>query len=174
MTAALLALLAAAPSSVVERDGTWETSASRELDVERYLGTWYELARYDHFFERGCASVTATYSKLEGGDLRVINQCRKGSPDGAQKRVSGKAWAPERTQPGKLKVQFFWPFAGDYWVLEVARDYSWALVGDPTRQSCWILSRTPQMDDALYAQLLERLQAYGFDPSKLLRVEHAR
>ena len=140
------------------------------IDVERYLGTWYEIARYDHFFERDCVGVTATYSRLEGNDLRVINQCVKGTLEGPQKKVSGKAWIPDAKETGKLKVQFFWPFSGHYWILEVAPDYSWALVGDPDRKSCWILSRTPQVDEALYATLTQKLKDRGFEPDKLLRV----
>lgn len=146
------------------------TNDTAPVDLERYLGTWYELARYDHFFERGCVGVTATYSRLESGNVRVVNECRKETLDGELKRVTGKAWVPDPSQPGKLKVQFFWPFRSDYWVLDVAEDYSWALVGSPGRKACWILSRTPAISDPLYDELIEKLEARGYDPKKLIRV----
>lgn len=144
-------------------------ATTANLDLGRYLGKWYELARYDHFFERGCAGVTATYA-VEGDHLRVENTCLKGGLDGPRKSIRGKAWVPDRRAPGKLKVQFFWPFSADYWVLEVADDYAWALVGDGDREHCWILGRSPVMEEALYARLVEKLRARGYDPRKLIRV----
>lgn len=144
------------------------------IELSRYLGTWYEIARFDHFYERNCAGVTATYTKREDGDLKVVNRCIKGGLQGDVKKVEGKAWVPDPSQPGKLKVQFFWPFRGDYWVLEVAPDYSWALVGDPEKKSCWILSRTPALPQPLYDSLLEKLKARGYDTEKLIKVEQAK
>jgi apolipoprotein D and lipocalin family protein len=139
------------------------------LELERYLGTWYELARFDKFFERGCAGVRATYTRKEDGELKVENSCLEGSLSGKEKVATGRAWVPDPAVPGKLKVQFFWPFSGHYWVLEVADDYSWALVGHPEKTSCWIFSRTPTIAPALYESLLGKLRARGYDTTKLLK-----
>ena len=151
--------------------GAARNAETAQLDLSRYLGTWYEIARYDHFFERGCVGVTATYEQAQGDRIKVTNRCVKG-PDlqGEVKKIEGKAWVPDPEEPGKLKVQFFWPFRADYWVLEVAPDYSWALVGDPSGKTCWILSRTPQLPDDVYETLTEKLRARGYDPEKLIRV----
>jgi apolipoprotein D and lipocalin family protein len=140
-----------------------------DLDLSRYLGTWHEVARFDSFFQRGCHATTASYSLRDDGELRVINLCHDGSPTGKLKRAEGKAWVEDPKTPGKLKVQFFWPFSGPYWVLEVAPDYSWALIGHPKKTSCWVLSRTPTMDEALYASLVKKLDARGYDTAKLVR-----
>lgn len=143
------------------------------IELERYLGTWYELARFDNFFERGCAGVSATYTKRPDGDVRVENRCVKETLDGKRSSVEGKAWVPDPSEPGKLKVQFFWPFSGPYWVLEVATDYSWALIGHPKKSSCWVFSRTPAVAPALYEQLVEKLRARGYDTTKLLKTPQA-
>lgn len=148
--------LAAAPTTV-------------QLDLQRFLGTWYELARFDVFYERGCVGVTATYSLKEDGELDVLNRCLKDSLDGEEKLITGKAWVPDPKAPGKLKVQFFWPFSGDYWVLAVAPDYSWAVVGNKKRTAAWLFSRTPKVDDGLYASLVAKLTEQGYDPAKLQR-----
>ncbi len=163
MSALLLAVIALAS---VPADGS--TAA---LEIHRFTGTWYELARYDHFFERGCEGVTATYTLDSRGELRIISQCLKGGLNGRRKEVEVKAWAPDAKEPGKLKVQFLWPFTSDYWFLEIDPDYRWALVGDATKGTCWIWSRTPKVDEAEYALLLEKLKGRGYDLRKLLRVQ---
>lgn len=140
-----------------------------DLDLQRYLGTWYEVARFDSFFQRGCYATKATYSRRDDGELRIVNECHDGSPTGEVKKAEGKAWVEDPKEPGKLQVMFFWPFHGPYWVLEVAPDYSWALIGHPKKKSCWVMSRTPAMDEGLYAQLVKKLEARGYDTSKLIR-----
>jgi apolipoprotein D and lipocalin family protein len=156
MKPVLLALvLAAAPPFVPK------------LDLARYAGTWHEVARLPTFFERGCVGVTATYVPEPNGRIAVINRCVK---DGKVSEIRGEAWVPDPAEPAKLKVQFFWPFKGDYWVLDVAPDYSWALVGDPGRSHAWILSRAPTLDDATYARLVARLRELGFDSAALEKV----
>jgi apolipoprotein D and lipocalin family protein len=138
-----------------------------QLDVERYLGTWYDIAHVPFYFQRGCTGSTATYSKGEGQDLKVVNRCNVDALDGPEKSVTGKAWTPDPKVPGKLKVQFFWPFSGDYWVLEAGPNYEYAVVGNAKKSSTWVLSRTPVMDEALYQAILERLKARGYDVGKL-------
>jgi lipocalin len=141
--------------------------ATVPVDLGRYLGTWYEIARFDNYFERGCEDVTATYTLRPNGDIGVENSCTKG---GKKKGITGHAWVPDRNVTGKLRVQFFWPFHAPYWVLDVAPDYAWALVGAPDRKTCWILSRTPAIPAELFAELGARLSAKGFDPARLIRV----
>lgn len=137
------------------------------LDVSRYLGTWYEIASYPFFFQRGCVATEARYAAGEDGELLVHNVCRKDTLDGDVKDARGRAWVPDPAAPGQLKVSFFGPFAGDYWVLELGADYEYAVVGDPGRDTLWILSRTRRMDPAVYQGIVGRLTAAGWDVSRL-------
>lgn len=141
-----------------------------ELDIEKYLGKWYEIARYDHRFERGLVGTSATYSYREDGKIKVVNAGYKDSLDGKRSEAVGKAKIPNPDIPSKLKVSFFWFFYGDYFVLELDKDYQWAVIGSSSDKYLWILSRTPQMDDDLYNQLLEGLTQRGYDVSKLIKV----
>ncbi|MHB8876618.1 MAG: lipocalin family protein, partial [Myxococcaceae bacterium] len=135
----------------------------------RYLGTWYEIASFPASFQRGCTGTTATYSLRKDGDIEVVNRCYLGSLDGRLKVARGRAWVPDPLEPGRLKVRFFWPFTGDYLVLEVPEDYRYAVVGSPSRKYCWILNRTPAMDEQTYQGIVQRLQARGYDVSRLVR-----
>jgi apolipoprotein D and lipocalin family protein len=137
------------------------------VDIGRYLGTWYEIATIPQRFQKGCVGVSAHYSLREDGAIDVFNVCRKGTLDGKEKSIRGKAWIVDRTTNAKLKVRFFWPFTGAYWVIELDRDYQWAVVGHPDRTYYWILSRTPQMDAGLYDELIRRAAAKGYDTSKI-------
>jgi len=139
------------------------------VDLNRYLGTWYEVARYPNRFQRDCFRSTATYSLREDGDIAVVNACRRGGPDGEEKRVEGKAWVVEETTNAKLRVRFFWPFWGSYWIIDLGTDYEYAVVGHPSRTYLWVLSRTPTMDDAVFAGIAHRLRLNGYDPAKLIR-----
>jgi apolipoprotein D and lipocalin family protein len=141
-----------------------------EVDLDRYAGRWYEIASYPQRFQRGCVATTATYTPLPGGRVRVENQCRDGSFEGKVRSIEGVAWVadPERAQ-AKLKVQFFWPFRADYWIIELDDDYRYAVVGHPSRDYLWILARTPTMDPAIYESLLIRLEAQGYDRAGLNR-----
>ncbi len=139
------------------------------VDIQRYLGTWYEIATIPQRFQKGCVGVTAHYSLMKNGDIEVVNVCRKETLDGKVKSVRGKAWVVDKTTNAKLKVRFFWPFSGSYWIIELDGDYQWAVVGHPKRHYLWILSRTPQMDDALYRDLLKRIEAKGYDIDRIKR-----
>ncbi len=139
------------------------------VDIQRYLGTWYEIATIPQRFQKGCVAVTAHYSLRADGKIDVVNACRKETLDGKVKSVRGKAWIVDRTTNAKLKVRFFWPFSGHYWIIDLDRDYQWAVVGHPNREYLWILCRTPQMDEALYDELLGRIAAKGYDLTKIKR-----
>ena len=143
------------------------------LDLNRYAGTWHEIARYPNYFERNCArDVTATYSTNADGTIRVVNACRK--DDGAMMQVEGVARMV--TPPSKLEVRFapdwlaWLPLVwANYWVIDVADDYSYAAVGEPGRKYLWILARAPQISDGASARIAARLSALGFDPARLVR-----
>ena len=142
----------------------------QHLDIQKYLGTWYEIARYDHKFERGLVGVTATYSMRDDGMIKVINRGFKGTLDGKPSEAVGKAKIPDPSVPSRLKVSFFLFFYGDYYVLELDQDYRWAVVGSSSDNYLWILSRTPQMDESLYRQILDKLVKRGYNVEKLIKV----
>ena len=137
------------------------------VDLDRYLGRWYEIASYPNWFQKNCTGVTADYSMREDGLIEVINSCRKGSLDGKLKQAKGRAKVVDATTNAKLKVSFFGPFWGPYWIIDLDPEYQWAVVGDPKRKYLWILSRTAQMDEELYEAVLSRLPGKGYDPAKL-------
>jgi len=139
------------------------------VDKKKYLGKWYEIARYPHSFEEDCYAVTANYKLLEDGAVQVINRCRIGALDGELKEAVGKAYFVDSQTNAKLEVTFFWPFYGDYWIIDLDEKYQYAVVSEPDRQYLWILSRTPTMDTSLYEQLTSKLKNNGFDLSFLTK-----
>ncbi len=142
------------------------------VDVNRYLGRWFEISAFELWFEKGCKGVTADYSLLPDSRIRVVNSCYKGSLDGKLKVANGKARVVDTETNAKLKVSFFWPFSGDYWILELGTHYEYAVVGSPDRETLWVLSRSPVMDPAVYAGILDRMSAKAFDVSRLRMMEH--
>lgn len=140
-----------------------------QVDLERYLGTWYEIARIPQRFQRDCTATTATYSLKDNGEIRVLNRCHKGAPDGPLDEAEARARVVDEESNAKLEVSFFGPFWGDYWILELGPDYEYAVVGHPSRDYLWILSRTPTMDPTLYASILRRLEAQGYETERLVR-----
>ncbi len=139
----------------------------KNVDLDRYLGKWYEIAAFPQSFEKGCYCTTAEYLKTDKDYIRVVNSCRKDSASGKLDRVEGKAFVVPNSGNAKLRVQFFWPFRGDYWIIDLADDYSYAVVAAPNRKYLWILPRTPKMDSELYNQILERIKQKGFDITRL-------
>jgi apolipoprotein D and lipocalin family protein len=139
---------------------------AKSVDLDRYLGRWYEIGRYDNFFERDCEAVTADYAVRPDGLIRVINTCRQGSPTGRARSIEGKAKVVDQSGNAKLKVSFFGPFyMGNYWVLDRADDYSWSIVGEPTGQYLWILTRDPTPPAEIKGMLFERALELGYDTS---------
>ena len=141
------------------------------VDLSRYVGDWYEIARYPNSFQKDCMESMATYTMMPDGKIEVLNQCRDKTPDGKLRTAKGTAWVVDTESNAKLKVTFFWPFAGDYWIIELCRDYEYAVIGHPDRKYLWILSRTKQMDEAVYNGILERLAAKGYDTTRLIKAD---
>lgn len=141
-----------------------------ELDLDRYLGRWYEIASFPQRFQEGCVATTVEYRRRDDGRIQVANECRDGSFDGKLRRVEGVAWVADASRSqAKLKVQFFWPFRGDYWVIELDPEYRYAVVGHPSRDYLWILARARTLDSALYESILARIDAHGYDLERLNR-----
>lgn len=136
------------------------------VELEKYLGKWYEIARLPAKFQEGCDETTATYTLLKDGNISVLNQCTK---NGKMKQAKGKAKIVDKNSNAKLKVTFFWPFYGDYWIIKLGNEYNYSVVGTPDRKYLWILSRTPQMNDKLYSQLIEYAKSKGFDVNKVIK-----
>jgi len=146
-----------------------DNSTVKQLDLQRYLGTWYEIARFDHSFERGLLGVTATYSMRDDGKIKVLNQGYENTLDGKLSVAEGKAKLTD--DPGKLKVSFFWIFYADYFVMELDENYQWALIGSKSDKYLWILSRTPKLGDKVKNLILHHATKRGYDTSKLIWVE---
>jgi lipocalin len=143
----------------------------KNVDLKRYVGKWYEIARFDHSFEKNLVGVTATYSFRDDGKIKVLNEGYKFTLDGKHSKATGKAKVPDLKEPGKLKVSFFWFFYADYEILELDTvNYQYALIGGGSPDYLWILSRTPQMAPETYNMLLQKAKDRGYDLSKLIKV----
>lgn len=142
------------------------------FQIERYLGTWYEIARLDHSFERGLTRVSAEYRLRDDGGIRVLNRGYS-AEDSRWKEAEGKAYFVNRADQGYLKVSFFGPFYGAYVILELDRqNYSYALVCGPDKSYLWILARSPRLDEDVRKRLVAKAAALGFDTSRLIYVQH--
>ena len=155
--------------AAVDRKG--ELAVVGAVDLSRYAGRWYEIARLPNRFEKKCAdSVTASYTLRSDGQVDVVNRCRKAN--GEYTTARGKAKIVDKKTNAKLKVTFFWPFYGDYWILDLGPNYEYAVVGAPNRDYLWILSRTPQLDEQLYERLLREMATRGFATDRMIRTSH--
>lgn len=142
-----------------------------KVDLERYMGTWYEIARFPHKFEKNLVGVTATYVLKPNGKISVINQGFKNSLEGKKKTAKAFAKIPNPDYPSWLKVYFFWPFGADYLILELDREaYQYALIGSSSPNYLWILSRNPVMEPSTYNWLVNKAAERGYDISKLEKV----
>ena len=139
------------------------------VELEKYLGKWYEIAHLPARFQKGCTDTTATYTLSKDGNIIVLNECIR---NGKVKRAKGKAKVVDKNTGAKLKVSFFWPFSADYWIINLGKGYDYAVIGTPNRKYLWILSRTPQIDDRLFSQLIESVKSKGFDARKLIITRH--
>jgi apolipoprotein D and lipocalin family protein len=144
-----------------------------QVDLEKYLGEWYEIARLPAPFEKECYSTKAVYEKNPDGTISVINTCRIKSTQGKIKTAKGKAYISDPESNAKLKVQFFWPFSGNYWILDVGPEYEYALVGEPGRRYLWILSRTPELEKIIIEKLVQKAINRGFNTHHLIFTKHS-
>lgn len=163
-----LAMAGCAPSPIY-RDAAVPMTTAGPVDLERYEGLWFEIARYPNSFEEGCEGVTAEYTLLDDGTVRVLNTCREGAPDGPASSAEGIATSTNADND-RLEVTFVpWlPFAkGDYWILDLTPDYSVAVIGEPSGKFGWILARTPQLAPAPLKAAKAVLTRNGYDIDKL-------
>lgn len=163
---AILAFLACSGVSLLEDGQSVNSSVAqpaKSVDLSRYLGRWYELGSYPAFFQEGCSGTHADYSLDQDGSLRVLNSCRKGGLTGRLEMAEGRAEIVEGSKNAKLKVSFFGPFYGDYWVLDHALDYSWSIVGEPTGRYLWLLSRNAHPSMATLKRIGARGIEMGYD-----------
>jgi len=140
------------------------------VDLGRYIGKWYEIARYPNRFEKSCdRSVAAEYATQPNGKISVLNSCLR--PDGKEKKSKGTAKVVDKSTNAKLSVTFWWPFSGKYWVIDLGSNYEYAVVGEPSRKYLWILSRAASMPEDKYREITAGLAAKGYDASKLVRTK---
>ncbi|HEX8636506.1 MAG TPA: lipocalin family protein [Pyrinomonadaceae bacterium] len=169
----LSALFSADVSAQNNNNGALETVVS--VDLKRYVGKWFEIARYPNKFQKQCVgNTTATYNFQSDGSIEVLNQCVK--KDGTTIDARGKGRFADKMNNAKLEVRFapgilsFLPNVwGDYWIIDLDDQYNYAAVGDPKREYFWILSRQPEMSDAVYQNILRRAEAKGFNPGKVVK-----
>lgn len=146
---------------------TPDNSTTPTLDIQRFMGRWYEIARYEHRFEKGMTHVSATYTLSGNGKIEVLNE---GLKEGKHKQIKGRAKQPNPQDPGKLKVSFFLWFYSDYYVLYIDPEYRYLLVGSSSDKYLWIMSREKSLAKETLDQLLDKLRMRGYDTDKLLFV----
>lgn len=158
-------LLSLAPSSFAEELPPVRTVPY--VDLQRYMGKWYEIAAYPQSFQKDCVKSQAEYSLRDDGKVNVINSCIL--KNGETKVAKGTAKVVDKASNSKLKVTFFWPFAGDYWIIDLGQDYEYVVVGAPDRDYLWILSRQPEMREAVYQRILRGIesQRFSLEPLKI-------
>ena len=168
---ALVAILAGISCKSQNTEKIMNYKTVEKFEIEKFLGKWYEIARFQHRFEKDLVGVTATYSLRSDGKIDVLNQGYKDSLSGQLKQAKGIAKIPNKNEPSKLKVSFFWIFYADYYVMELdSENYQWALIGSSSDKYLWILARTPQLDTEIYEILVKNAEKRGYDVSKLYKV----
>lgn len=160
-----LAISTAVPTLAGEADKPLTTV--EQIDIERYMGSWYEIARYPNFFQRGIVAVKVSYRLKDDGNIVVRNTGRRGTLDGKLTKREALAWIPDEEMNARWYVRFIWPLRADYWIIDLAKDYRYAVVGQPSRDNLWVISRTPTMTDEDYRVICKNLRQQGYDPDKL-------
>ncbi len=161
-------------NSCSEKENDINMKTVESVNIEKYMGKWYEIARLPNSFEKNLVGVTATYTLKENGKIEVLNQGYKNTLSGKHKKTQGKAKMPDKNEPGKLKVSFFLFFYSDYYILELDENYNYALVGSSSPEYLWILSRTKKMDKKTYSKLVENAKNRGYDTDKLILVKQEK
>lgn len=142
----------------------------QSVDFERYYGAWYEIVRLPNRFQKMCVSDTQATYQPDGKHVTVLNQCR--TADGTVEQAKGIAKAVKGSGGAKLRVSFFRPFYGDYWILALDPDYRWVLIGEPGRGYAWVLARQPELDAVTLEVLLSRAEALGFNRQAFVKTAH--
>lgn len=150
--------------------GKEEIPTVSTVNLEKYSGTWYEIARLPNRFEKGLECVTATYTLRNDGKIEVINKGHKTGKLTKISKIKGVAWVPDKRFPGRLKVRFFWPFSGKYYILDLDKNYRYALVGEPSRKYLWVLSKDKHLDSNIYNLLLEKAAKMGFNTARVIKI----
>ncbi len=143
-----------------------EISTAKNVDIKKYMGTWYEIARYENSFQQGLKNSKAEYTLNQDGTVSVVNSGE--DKNGKLKSARGRAYASDKRDFSKLRVSFFWPFYGDYYILDLDRDYRWVLVGGRSKDYLWILARNSTLPKQSIDEILRRAEARGYDTNKLL------
>ena len=168
----LLGVLLTVASGSIRGSSAPPLTTVGQVDLSRYTGKWYEIARYPNRFQRKCQSdTTAIYTLRNDGKVQVVNACR--TKDGTVTTARGTAKVVDKKTNSKLRVTFFWPFYGDYWIIGLSPDYQYAIVGEPSRKYLWILSRTPTMAETTYQQVLRLVEDQGYETADLLKTKQA-
>lgn len=160
-------LVCACATSTTKRLGLPPLETVPSVDLNRYIGSWYEIASFPQRFQKGCTGSTATYTLRDDGEIDVLNRCRMGSLQGEEDTADGRARVVDSKTNAKLEVTFFWPFWGDYWIIDLGADYEYAFVGHPSRDYLWILSRKPIIEDSVYKRILKRLEDQDYQLDRL-------
>ena len=164
------AIILLAMMSFLSCKSTQNLSTVPFVDIEKYTGQWYEIARLPNSFEKGLECVSANYTLKKNGKIEVLNKGYSIKEAGKFNTAKGTAWIPNTDFPARLKVSFFWPFAGDYYIISLDDNYAYALVGDPSRKYLWILSRSKNLDHSTYSELLDIALTNGFDTDNIIKV----
>lgn len=175
--AALAGALALSACATIARQGPSGNAnvpePAKAVELDRYLGKWYELARYEFGYQKDCEAVTAEYRMLEDGQIGVTNACRQDSVNGEYREATARGKVVEGSNNTKLKLSFFGPFyVGNYWILDHADDYSWSIVGEPSGRNLWILSREANVSQQQRQALYNRARELGYDLSLLRETKH--
>jgi apolipoprotein D and lipocalin family protein len=148
---------------------TGEFPTVAHVDIDRYMGKWYEIARYPVPFEKKCSATTAEYTLRPNGKITVVNSCREGAINGPVRTTTGTVWVTDKNSNARFRVQMFWPFAADSWIFDLGQNYEYTVTGDPKGKGLWIFSRTPQMDETKYQEVVGKLKSQGHETWKIVR-----
>ena len=164
---ASLGLFSGCAPQPVSRDLNIPLNTVTAVNLQQYLGQWYEIYRLPNWFEDlDCNTVTAQYSLREDGDIKVVNTCHKNTKINT---AVGVAKVVDKVNSSKLKVSFFRPFYGDYWIIDLAPDYSWALIGEESGKYFWILARKPKLNSKLENELIESAKKLGYQTERFIK-----
>ena len=139
---------------------------AKNIDLNRYMGKWFEIARFENYFQKGKTDAVAEYTMLSDGTVKIVNTAK--NIDGSSSSAKAIAYVPDLRDSSKLRVSFFWPFYADYWILDVSENYDWALVGSSDDSYLWILARQNTLPQATLEKILAKAKSLNYDTSLLI------